>query len=170
MCIGLLLLLRRLLCFGTLEYGETSMRRLVIPLGLLLFLASCAPAVLENPRPIPSDATRVSGVYHGRYLCSQGITGLTLALQGTVEGNVEARFDFYAVPENPGVPSGSYLMIGVLFSDGSLHLDPLRWIRQPPGYVMVPLRGQVAIEEGQLVYKGSIPVDGCGAFRVVRQQ
>ncbi len=142
--------------------------RSAIAAFVLVFLAACAPTVSQGPAPVPADATGISGVYQGRYLCSQGITGLTLTLKGTPEGNVEATFDFYAVPENPGVPSGSYLMTGIFFSDASLHLDPVRWIRQPPGYVMVPMRGKITEEEGRLVYKGTIPEPGCGAFYVVR--
>jgi hypothetical protein len=138
--------------------------------GLLVLLAACAPTISQTPAPTPADATSISGTYQGRYVCSQGVTGLTLTLEGTAEGNVVARFDFYAVPENPSVPSGSYLLSGIFFSDSSLHLDPVRWIRQPPLYEMVPLRGKVVIEDGQLVYKGTIPYSGCGAFRVVRKQ
>lgn len=138
--------------------------------GLLVLLAACAPTVSQTPSPTPADATGISGTYQGRYICSQGVTGLTLTLQGTAQGNVDARFDFYAVPENPGVPSGSYLMSGTFFSDGSLYLDPLRWINQPPLYEMVPLRGKVVVKGGQLVYQGTIPWSGCGDFRVVRTQ
>ncbi len=33
---------------------------------------------------------------------------------------------------------------------------------------MVPMRGKVVDEGGRLVYKGTIPESGCGAFSVVR--
>jgi hypothetical protein len=79
------------------------------------------------------------GAWSGTYGCSQGITGLTLTIEDLGDRAVEATYDFYAVPENPGVPSGSYRMEGN-YVDGEMVLTGVEWIDQPPGYAMVDLR------------------------------
>lgn len=127
---------------------------------------------LPEPGATPADARPVSGLYIGRYACSQGPTGVDLLVQGTPEGFVTARFDFYSVQENLGVPSGSFLLQGRYFSDGSLLLRPERWIRQPSGYFMVSVFGKVYSSPNGLIYRGFIPecqdAQG-GTFSAVRR-
>lgn len=76
------------------------------------------------------------GAWQGAYGCAQGVTGLTLTIEPPVDGVVSATYEFYAAPENPGVPSGSFRMTGT-YEDGRLALQGSEWIEQPPGYVMV---------------------------------
>ena len=52
------------------------------------------------------------GAWKGAYGCAQGVTGLTLTIEPEVDGVVSATYEFYAVPENPGVPNGSFRMNG----------------------------------------------------------
>ena len=61
-----------------------------------------------------ADATVLNGTWLGTYNCpeGQGLTGLTLLLLGAPDGSVDAVFEFYEVPENPGWPSGSFNMTG----------------------------------------------------------
>jgi len=84
--------------------------------------------------PLPD----IAGVWTGTYTCSQGLTGLRLTIRDTGNGTLAAVFDFYAVPSNLGVPSGSYTMTGTYSATGIvLHQDS--WINQPSGYGMVDL-------------------------------
>jgi hypothetical protein len=74
---------------------------------------------------------------------------------------ITARFRFYALSENPGVPSGEYELSGrfdpVL---GLVDLKPSKWIDRPDNYNMVALRG-VLEEDGQTL-KGAMDAEGCG--------
>jgi hypothetical protein len=76
------------------------------------------------------------GAWKGAYGCAQGVTGLTLTIDAAGDGQVGATYEFYAVPENPGVPSGSFRMTGT-YDGGKLALQGSEWIEQPPGYLMV---------------------------------
>jgi hypothetical protein len=77
------------------------------------------------------------GAWKGAYGCAQGVTGLTLTIEPAVDGVVSATYEFYAAPENPGVPNGSFRMTGTYDDEGRLALQGSEWIDQPPGYVMV---------------------------------
>jgi hypothetical protein len=76
------------------------------------------------------------GQWKGAYGCNQGLTGLTLTIEGQDPSQVTATYEFYAVPENPGVPNGSFRMTGT-YEGGRLLLQGSEWIEQPEGYVMV---------------------------------
>ena len=82
------------------------------------------------------------------------------------DGTLIARFDFYAVPGNPGVPSGSFTMAGT-YSAASLDLTPDYWISQPPGYSMVGLNAGPPVK-GDTILNGDVPYPGCTTFTVTR--
>jgi hypothetical protein len=85
----------------------------------------------------------VTGTWKGSYLgCTQGPTGLTLIVKpaGQTGNQLAAKFDFHALPSNPGVPTGSYTMKGYLFP-GAVVLYASKWIKQPGGYVTEDLAG-----------------------------
>jgi hypothetical protein len=115
-----------------------------------------------------TNGYRVEGdsVWEGRYLCPQGVTGLTLELSGRTGSEVGAVFHFYAVPENPGVPNGSYRLAGVVRGDGTIDLLPERWIEQPEGYVMVGMTGFLDRTTG--VMRGRITDPACDLFDLRR--
>lgn len=151
----------------------------------LVVSAGCGPAA-EPTAPAPGASSggvtiataeivvrttngyRVSGstVWEGRYVCAQGVTGLTLELRGSGGADVAAVFRFYAVPENPTVPSGSYTLTGVVRGDGAIDLVPERWIEQPHGYVMVGMTGVLDAATG--VMRGAITNPACAAFDLHR--
>jgi hypothetical protein len=113
------------------------------------------------------DPGRIDGVWEGEYVCNQGATGLRLTVNVISGATTEATFDFYALPENPAVPAGSFAMRGT-FSD-TLSLDGDRWIDQPTGYVMVGLRADVPpgpISE----ISGTVVGTNCSTFSVRRPQ
>jgi eukaryotic-like serine/threonine-protein kinase len=95
--------------------------------------ATDLPAATATSRPVAGLAA-IDGVWHGRYECIQGPTGLTLTIDGIGEDADDVTLEFYAVPDNPGVPPGKVLYKAAL-SAGMLTMRPDRWIRQPAGYV-----------------------------------
>ena len=85
----------------------------------------------------------VDGTWKGSYLgCTQGTTGLTLIVKpaGQTGNQLAAKFEFHALPSNPGVASGSFTMKGYLFP-GVVVLYASKWIKQPGGYLLVDLAG-----------------------------
>lgn len=127
--------------------------------------------VQSNPAPEPLPAHTL---WNGRYECAQGVTGLalTLDLDGGGGGRASAVFDFGAIPENPTVPSGRYLMSGRMdpTADGGafVTLVPDRWIAQPPGYVMVGLRA--SIDRAGRTMRGRIDEPSCTVLALERVQ
>lgn len=114
-------------------------------------------------RPAPS----IAGVWAGKYICGQGVTGLKLEVRDIGPNRISATFNFSAVKENPGVPSGSYTMEGVFDrKTRRLDLEPLVWREQPAGYVMVGLAGRL-VETNDLL-TGLVPDLGCSWFQLVR--
>jgi hypothetical protein len=95
-----------------------------------------------RPKPIAEPLGPDATVWNGKYVCSQGVTGVTLTIARRDALHAVARFDFGAVRENPDVPSGSYMMRGYVDdTDGRLEvaLFPDHWIRQPEHYAMTSL-------------------------------
>jgi hypothetical protein len=132
---------------------------LLAPMGLVLLLGYARAATLVTPDDW-------SGSWHGTYVCSQGVTGLTLAIKPSGLRSVSATFSFYAVPRNPAVPSGEFAMIGRLVQGGHLELRAAAWRTQPPGYVSVDLDGDYDPFSGE--YRGHVRGPGCSLFRLRR--
>lgn len=129
---------------------------------LLLLVAAVAHA--KGPTLPPDES-----IWQGRYVCAQGVTGLTLSVRPVGADRVAATFTFYAVPENPRVPTGSYTMTGVLSPTSEVvNLVPERWVQQPPGYVMVAMSGTFDVQRG--VMRGRIDGPGCTEFALHRMR
>jgi hypothetical protein len=104
------------------EQGRT-MRSALWAIGCLALIAGVAGA--EGPR-------LTGGQYSGAYVCSQGLTGMTVELHPAARGQVDAIVVFYAHPDNPDVPSGCYAASGRYdAAQGRLVLEPGAWIVQP---------------------------------------
>jgi hypothetical protein len=130
--------------------------------GFMLLLAHgrAMPATLATPDDW-------SGSWHGSYVCAQGVTGLSLAIKPSGVRSVTAIFSFYAVPQNPSVPSGEFAMTGRLREAGHLELLGTAWRRQPSFYVMVDLDGDYDPTSGE--YRGHVHgPGGCGLFHLRR--
>lgn len=116
------------------------------------------------------DACRsdIAGVWEGRYTCAQGVTGLTLTIEGRSE-NLTATFTFSSVPENPGVPTGEFTMTGELRCDGTVELEPGEWVERPnSSWSVVRLRGTYDSSEESIT--GSVyEAPECGGFEVARR-
>ena len=113
-----------------------------------------------------STAPWYAGTWEGGYDCGQGLTGLTLMVDDIGEGQVESTFEFYDVPENPGVPSGSYRLEGS-YADHGLTMEGVEWIDQPDGYVMVGLESDFITRPD--FFAGVVTDPACTAFLLERQ-
>lgn len=99
------------------------------------------------------------GVWRGSYTCAQGLTGLTLTLRaGASSGALEGSFSFYALPQNPNVPSGEYLMRGTQ-TGSHVQLSGEQWITRPESYMMVGLTGDVS-GGSPATFTGQVPECG----------
>ena len=103
------------------------------------------------------------GAWKGAYGCAQGVTGLTLTIEPAADGQVSATYEFYAAPENPGVPSGSFRMTGT-YDGGKLSLQGSEWIEQPPGYLMVDYVSNPALGIDPHHLFGGVQGAGCTLF------
>ena len=128
-------------------------------LAALLGFCIGAPAA---SRPLVSADDWV-GLWRGTYVCAQGVTGLFLTVSRSGQREVTAVFKFFAVPENPGVPTGEFDMTGRLGPQGNhLRLSPDGWIARPPGYLTVELEGDYDDASGE--YSGQVWGWGCTRF------
>jgi len=96
------------------------------------------PALAAYPVSLAPSASSLTGTWAGTYVCAQGETGLRLVIQAAAGGKLTATFNFFAVPSNPSVPSGSYTMTGT-YSSAGVQLTQDQWISQPAGYEMVDI-------------------------------
>lgn len=65
-------------------------------------------------------------------------------------GKLTATFNFFAVPSNPGVLSGSYTMTGT-YSSAGVTLTQNQWISQPSGYEMVNISASPPSQGGKVL-------------------
>jgi hypothetical protein len=106
-------------------------RHLPIPQWLI----AAVLALLATP------SLAIEGMWHGKYVCAQGLTGLALTITKTANGSDWiARFCFCAIEENPNLPTGECeLTSPVVPNETIVKFTPLRWIMRPPGWEMRPL-------------------------------
>ena len=122
------------------------------------------PGRVSSPAAEPAA---LSGTWTGSYVCAQGQTGLSLVMYAAADGTLAATFNFYAAPDNPSVPLGSFTMTGTYSADG-INLTRSRWITQPLDYVMVnlssgPLAGNGTLLVGKVTAPG---ISGCTKFNL----
>jgi hypothetical protein len=125
--------------------------------------ASTSPVAAKSPAA--KAAPSVVGVWTGTYTCNQGLSGVRLTITGAGGDTVRAIAEFYAVPSNPGVPDGSYVLTGNYSASGGLVLIPDYWINEPAGYEMVGLSGPAP--NGNSMH-GKVQGVNCTTFSVTR--
>jgi hypothetical protein len=108
--------------------------------------------------PASSPLSRLVGSWQGTYTCAQGLTGLTLHITPKNPKTDAVRLDFYAVPTNPSVPTGSATFEATV-SGGDIHLTPVAWISQPSGYMFVDFVGP-APASGSDTFDGTVTTCG----------
>lgn len=150
---------------GTPEATPTmSPRDIPIPTPSASPSASPLPKPTLPPPPSPSPSAAAgfvpAGSYAGTYLCAQGWTNVTLDFDPPAGSSQRAHTRFGG---NRGLPRGSYAMAVEPQGNDRFYLRPLRWERQPPGYVMVGVT--VTVNGRRLNGKVDPP---CGEIRVER--
>ncbi len=121
--------------------------------------AACAPLC-----KLPEATSEWSG----SYVCNQGLTNLTLTITRQGSADLTAVFAFSEHPDNPGVPSGSFNMVGTFDPNGDVvELDATDWIRQPQGWGTVDLEG--VLDPTQSHIEGEVLFNGCSSFSVSKQ-
>lgn len=145
-----------------------------LPFALVL---AAVPALAHTPPPPPTPPRRPAPprvqppscpltpgtVFTGRYLCAQGSTALTLRVTEVRGTSVRAEFDFDHAPSRA---AGLYTLTGTCVGD-HLSLSPEAWVRQPFGYIMVGMRGDLSDHAAR--FRGSITHPSCGGFDVARR-
>jgi len=105
----------------------------------------------STPTPIPT----ISGIWEGTYICSLGITGVTIDMSQA--GNtVIADFSLHPVPENPNIPRGLARYQGDLNSTSRRISFPQgTWINKPDSFwTAYPFHGQ--FDENLKKFSGEI--------------
>ncbi len=130
------------------------------------FIGACLLALAfvgVGARAVAQEA--ITGVWQGSYECPQGVTGLTLIIEGAAAGGLKGNFRFYPTPGNTRAARGDY-EVAVSFdpASGRFEARGTRWIDQPPGYMFANLRG--VLQGKQLI--GTVENEGCGAFELTR--
>ena len=129
---------------------------------LLTLLLICFVSVARAQTP-----ANLTGVYNGKYTCSQGATNLKLSLVASADGDVTALFTFY-LPPGTQQQGYTYSLHGDYnLKTSKVSLSPVRWeTQQPAGFNMVGMNG--TFDGGEL--SGAIYGAGCSAFNVQRDE
>jgi hypothetical protein len=140
----------------------TAFRTMLAVSAVLSAVLAGRPAAA---RPLVS-AEDWAGLWRGTYYCRQGVTGLFLTVRSSQTGDVTAVARFFAIPENPSVPTGEVEMAGRPAAPpqiNHLNLSPRGWITSPPPrYVLVGLAGDYDEATGD--FSGSVLGPGCTRF------
>lgn len=131
-------------------------------------------AAKSGAEPSPASSAgltpaALNGTWNGSYVCRQGMTGLSLVIQALSRDRLMAAFNFFAVPGNLSVPSGSFTMTGTYSATG-MELNRSHWITQPADYIMANLKAGPPTDGGT-VLNGTVVVpglSGCTTFSVRR--
>ncbi|WP_345495249.1 hypothetical protein [Nocardia callitridis] len=104
----------------------------------------------------------IAGVWTGTYSCTQGETGLRLAIEPS--GKIE--FSFYPVNSGSHSATGKYQAEAVFIID-TLGIAAKRWIERPGRYDMVNL---LVRERTATTMRGEVLSRGCTTFSVSRNR
>ena len=120
----------------------------------LVALAAMSPAYADD------GETTLTGTWRGSYVCSQGLTGLTLTIERQNGRTFSGVFQFYPVAGNPAVPDGCFTVSGQVTEPGGLDIIGSRWIKQPAGYITVDLHGRLS--RGGTAFAGEVETPARG--------
>jgi tetratricopeptide (TPR) repeat protein len=120
---------------------------------------------MQSAETVTPQPSIIAASWQGSYVCGQGVTGLNIIVTGASDYTITAIFDFYPLPGNANVPSGSFTMTGKYSATG-VFLTPVQWLVQPRGYGMVGLSGQLT--SGGQVLSGTVTGLDCTTFFVHR--
>lgn len=123
----------------------------------------------EEAEKLSKYSEALSGNWEGTYICSGGITGLTLSINTSSSG-LRSKFEFYPITEKPIIKSGSFFLMGNLFGDGSFILEPQSWEQRPEGYSMVGMKGKISHDLKQLTGSITKTRGACSGFELSKKQ
>jgi Protein kinase domain len=149
-----------------LPHRRISMVKAAIAAAVVAAGTALAVVSLGSTSPAAANTPVLTGTWTGSYICSQGLTGLRLVIRAARDGMLAGTFSFYALPANPSVPSGEGTITGA-YSATRTDIRPGRWIRQPPGYVLVGLIAGPPADHGTLL-RGRVSNPGCSTFSVTK--
>jgi len=115
------------------------------------------------PGGAPTEPVEVE--YQGAYFCGRQMARLTLKVFARPGApRRRALFSFGPQPASPEVPSGAFLVEGVIDAHGgALTLTPIQWVSRPAGYTWLGLSGRS--EDGGRTFSGQVTGGaGCSAF------
>ena len=119
---------------------------------------------------IARDTFPLHSEWLGTYSCTQGESAVALTLDAQRTGKLRATFEFGPTVENPHVPVGAYRLEGTIKPgpEGTFDvaLEPVEWISEPDGYIMVPVRARSSRRWSRLV--GRMVHGSCGVIDVRR--
>ena len=93
-------------------------------------------------------------IFTGSYVCTQGITGLSVVIDSWSESPL-ARFIFFPLPQSIHECEGEFHLTGSwTAASRSLEFIPGDWIRNPCGFGSVGLRG--TLSDTGVEYSGAI--------------
>ena len=112
----------------------------------------------------PARLRMLSGTWSGTYICSQGVTGVTLQIVASSDQNIGALLQF-AVPNSR---PGAYFMRGVFDpSNNRIAMKFTSWKYQPDGAVPADLTGTVNFASSEL--RGTVLQQGCANLSMRKQ-
>lgn len=125
------------------------------------------PVITANPNYPSTSNNSVAGIWSGKYVCGQGVTGATLKLE-QYGNNVQGTFEFYPLPENPTFRAGSGFYKGTIDPNfGVMQLNGDRWINQPDiNWTLVGFSG--SFDENRIKFTGKMLSSNCGAIELRR--
>lgn len=119
---------------------------------------------------LPPSRSALLGQWHGEYQCQWDTIGFTLDITDEYADGaygIDAVFSFFALPETPSLPSGSFAMSGDYDpQDGTIVLKGGEWIERPHGLQRHDLAGVAEI--GGDIISGRIETTGCSEFHLAR--
>ncbi len=151
---------------GSVDGGIRRLRsRFAAALAGALF---SAPAIAQDePLETPAPERGPSGVYRGVYVCNQGLTGATLRFCEE-EGRLEVGFRFYAVDENPELPTGLCYLAGDYDPVARyISAEGAGWGSRPgENWIIAPFRG--VFDESFQSFSGMVTSPGCSFISLQR--
>ena len=149
--------------------------RFAVPFAVLLVLGALAvaPVRAQGGRPLPAIED-YAGAWAGSYIAMQGVTNVVVSVVPDSDSTFTGRFIFFAHPDYPDTPTGSYTISGFYdWEEGGAVFVGDAWIEQPPNYIFVALGG--LYDPDDAAWKGEVFMEGgpngnerVGTFRLER--
>lgn len=135
--------------------------------------AECEPFTLERVSMQPWYV----GTFTGFYECTQGITGMTLSIEATGDGQAKAFLEFYEIEQSTeSIPTGSYYVDGIYGFNNSEDPRPTlffsagtaNWHEQPQNYQATDMYSYAREFMNPYEYSGLFDTEGCTVFVLER--